>query len=78
MIDGFWLVRAEGPQGNGGGGVATFINGKIFGGDSGFYYTEFIKKALSLRHESGFTSSIQQFRASCPSARVTSCPLQSL
>ncbi len=39
MIDGFWLVHAEGPQGNSGGGVATFVNGKIFGGDSGFYYT---------------------------------------
>lgn len=37
MIDGFWLVHAE-RQGGSAGGVAVFINGKIFGGDSGFYY----------------------------------------
>ena len=37
MIDGFWLVHAEGPQGSAG-GVAVFANGKVFGGDSGFYY----------------------------------------
>lgn len=37
MIDGFWLVHAEGPGGTAG-GVAVFARGKVFGGDSGFYY----------------------------------------
>jgi T3SS negative regulator,GrlR len=38
MIDGFWTVKFQGTQG-GGGGVAVFTNGKIFGGDSGYTYT---------------------------------------
>ena len=38
MIEGLWIVYAEGPQGNSTGGVAIFTNGKIYGGDSGFYY----------------------------------------
>jgi hypothetical protein len=38
MVDGFWTVQFQGVQG-GGGGVAVFTNGKIFGGDSGFTYT---------------------------------------
>jgi T3SS negative regulator,GrlR len=37
MIDGFWLVHADGAAGSAG-GVAFFTNGKVFGGDSGFYY----------------------------------------
>jgi len=36
-------VYAEGPQGNNTGGVAVFTNGKIYGGDSGFYYIGPIK-----------------------------------
>lgn len=36
-MDGFWLVQYEGMQGNGG-GVAVFIKGSIFGGDSGATY----------------------------------------
>jgi hypothetical protein len=38
MIDGFWTVKFQGQQG-GGGGVAVFIKGKVFGGDSGYTYT---------------------------------------
>jgi len=34
MVEGFWIVQFQGPQGNGG-GVAVFVNGKVFGGDSG-------------------------------------------
>lgn len=37
MIDGFWLIHAQGPGGTAG-GIAVFSNGKVFGGDSGFYY----------------------------------------
>jgi len=37
MVEGFWIVQFQGPQGNGG-GVAVFTKGKIFGGDSGFSY----------------------------------------
>lgn len=38
MIEGFWIVQYEGMRGNGG-GVAVFINGKVFGGDTGYIYT---------------------------------------
>lgn len=38
MIDGFWLVHAEGPGGGNTGGVVVFTKGKVYGGDSGFYY----------------------------------------
>ena len=38
MIDGFWTVKFQGIQG-GGGGVAVFTKGKIFGGDGGYTYT---------------------------------------
>jgi hypothetical protein len=38
MLDGFWTVQFQGVQG-GGGGVAVFTNGKVFGGDSGYTYT---------------------------------------
>jgi hypothetical protein len=37
MVEGFWTVQFLGPQGNGG-GVAVFVKGKMFGGDSGFSY----------------------------------------
>lgn len=38
MVEGFWIVQYEGMKGNGG-GVAMFIKGKIFGGDTGYTYT---------------------------------------
>lgn len=38
MVDGFWIVEYEGKQGLGG-GVAVFIKGHVFGGDSGSTYT---------------------------------------
>ena len=37
MIDGLWTVQYYGPQGNSG-GVVVLMNGRILGGDSGFYY----------------------------------------
>ena len=37
MVEGFWIVQYEGMQGNGG-GVAMFIKGKVFGGDTGYTY----------------------------------------
>ena len=37
MVDGFWIVEYEGKQGLGG-GVAVFIKGHVFGGDSGSTY----------------------------------------
>ncbi len=37
MVDGFWIVQYEGMKGNGG-GVAVFIKGKVFGGDTGYTY----------------------------------------
>lgn len=37
MIEGFWIVQYEGLQGNGG-GVAVFVKGHVFGGDSGSTY----------------------------------------
>ena len=36
-MEGFWIVQFEGMQGKGG-GVAVFIKGQIFGGDSGATY----------------------------------------
>jgi hypothetical protein len=38
MVEGFWIVQYEGLKGNGG-GVAVFIKGQVFGGDSGSTYT---------------------------------------
>ena len=38
MVEGFWIVQYEGMKGNGG-GVAVFIKGKVFGGDTGYTYT---------------------------------------
>jgi hypothetical protein len=37
-MEGFWLVQFQGVQGFGGGAV-TLVQGKVFGGDSGFLYT---------------------------------------
>jgi hypothetical protein len=37
MVEGFWIVQFEGTNGNGG-GVAMFIKGRVFGGDSGSTY----------------------------------------
>lgn len=37
MIEGFWIVQYEGMRGNGG-GVAMFIKGHLFGGDTGYIY----------------------------------------
>jgi hypothetical protein len=38
MIDGFYIVQIQAPQGRGG-GVVTLIKGKLFGGDNAFVYT---------------------------------------
>jgi len=38
MVEGFWIVQYEGMRGAGG-GVAMFIKGKVFGGDTGYLYT---------------------------------------
>ncbi len=37
MVEGFWIVQFQGLQANGG-GVATFVKGRLFGGDSGYLY----------------------------------------
>lgn len=37
MVEGFWIVQYEGMKG-GGGGVAIFIKGAVFGGDTGYTY----------------------------------------
>jgi len=37
MVEGFWIVQYEGMQGNGG-GVVVLTKGKVFGGDTGYYY----------------------------------------
>jgi hypothetical protein len=37
MLEGFWIVQYEGMAGNGG-GVVLFIEGRVFGGDSGYMY----------------------------------------
>lgn len=37
MVEGFWIVQYAGMQGNGG-GVALFIKGRVFGGDTGYTY----------------------------------------
>jgi hypothetical protein len=36
-VDGFWIVRFTGAQ-VAGTGVVVFANGKVFGGETGFYY----------------------------------------
>lgn len=37
MVEGFWIVQFEGLKGKGG-GVAVFVRGRVFGGDSGSTY----------------------------------------
>jgi hypothetical protein len=37
VVEGFWIVQYEGMRGNGG-GVAMFIKGHLFGGDTGYTY----------------------------------------
>ena len=37
MIEGFWIVQFEGMKG-GGGGVALFVKGQVFGGDGAYTY----------------------------------------
>jgi T3SS negative regulator,GrlR len=37
MVDGFWTLQADSLQGSIG-GVAVFMEGSVFGGDSGFTY----------------------------------------
>jgi T3SS negative regulator,GrlR len=37
MVEGFYIVQYEGMAGNGG-GVAVFVKGRIFGGDTGYTY----------------------------------------
>ncbi len=60
MIDGFWIVYAQSKHGNAG-GVAVFMRGKIYGGDSGFYYVgtyegdKIVKARIAVRN---FDSSI--------------------
>jgi hypothetical protein len=49
MVEGFWIVQYEGMTGNGG-GVAVFIKGHIFGGDSGSTYTgTYVEDGRTLR-----------------------------
>jgi hypothetical protein len=38
MIEGFWTATFQGGQGAGGGGVAVFSKGRVFGGDSAYTY----------------------------------------
>jgi|ERR1022692_1838021 isocitrate dehydrogenase len=55
MVDGFWIVQVQGPLGNTG-GVVVFINGKLFGGDSGFSYIgtyegdKMLKARIAVQH----------------------------
>jgi hypothetical protein len=35
MVEGFWILEIQTPQ-VASGGVAVFVKGKVFGGDSGF------------------------------------------
>ncbi|MGH9736751.1 MAG: GrlR family regulatory protein [Candidatus Acidiferrales bacterium] len=37
MIDGLWIVRYSGPEGDGS-GVVVLTHGRVLGGDSGFTY----------------------------------------
>jgi T3SS negative regulator,GrlR len=37
MVEGFWILRIERPEGSG--GVVLFMKGKLFGGDNGFAWT---------------------------------------
>src|SRR5690242_8510496 len=37
MLDGLWIVRYAGPQGDGA-GIVVLTNGRVLGGDNGFTY----------------------------------------
>jgi len=37
LVEGFWIVQYDGMKGNGG-GVAVFIKGRVFVGDTGYTY----------------------------------------
>ena len=63
MIDGLWLVHAEGLQGNAGGGIAVFSKGKIYGGDSGFYYLGTYQGEAAIKA----TVAVHQFDKTVPS-----------
>jgi hypothetical protein len=45
MVEGFWIAQYAGINGNDS-GVLVLLNGKVFGGDSGFTY-------LGVYHENG-------------------------
>ena len=63
MVEGFWIVQYEGMQGNGG-GVVVFTKGKVFGGDTGYYYLgSYESRANSLRAQ----VAVRNFIASVPS-----------
>lgn len=38
MIEGLWVVQFKGIQGEGGGAV-VLVNGRVLGGDSGYFYS---------------------------------------
>lgn len=38
MVEGLWIVRYYGPQGNDG-GVVVLVRGQVLGGDSGYTYS---------------------------------------
>jgi hypothetical protein len=44
MVEGFWIIQFESMTSSGG-GVAVFIKGRIFGGDSGTMYIGTYKEA---------------------------------
>jgi hypothetical protein len=46
-VEGFWVVQYEGVRGAGG-GVLTLLNGRLYGGDSGFTYIGSYKVADGL------------------------------
>jgi hypothetical protein len=64
MIDGFWILKIL-PLPVSTGGVAVFINGKVFGGDSGFTWVgsytvrdQLIKARVNVHHFDPDTQSI--------------------
>jgi len=63
MVEGFWIVQYEGMQGNGG-GVVVFTKGKVFGGDTGYYYLgSYESKGNGLKAQ----IAVRNFIASVPS-----------
>jgi hypothetical protein len=56
QIDGFWVVRFTAAQVSGS-GVVVFTNGRLFGGETGFYYIgnydtdgNIVKARVMVRH----------------------------